>query len=970
MSKHMKKNRSKRSALKLETLEQRQLLATIVAGSGTEVNSDVLLSNGNTYDQILLTGSTITVKADAGQVTRVDFLDADGDIIRAELSGAGELTVSLADFKAAATPAEYATDVKYVQGNASFRITGSDASTNFTLYSLGSANVNGGLSNPIFAGGTKDGGNNIANASRLVIEASDSALGSSFGGIRAANAVFSDSTGAVGIIAPDVQFQGPIIIGDIDATGNALPVLQIGQFSANKTVQVAGGDLKQTNGAGFVGVSNVSKLISSSGMNSMGTLLSTTALTNDLGVGASNISYQSSAAKVVVDGKTVTQAQLDDYAKMYLNEVELVNWTGGKVFAARLIGNVTVKGDLGGLITTDVNNDNKSDAGEFSIGNVTIEGAIVSKGAIESSTSIGNVTVGKGMDFSTNAYTLHDGALGIISTLGRADQSSAIGNVTFSGDVKLAATNVTLVAAGFDLNNAASSGDVGTITGSVLNKTGGAANLIENKVGKVGAISFTGAVDTTGAANAVKAAKDIGAISGKSLILTAINSGASIGDISASEGDITLAAVTATKAIGSISTTKGNITLGGLVNAQGGAQGAITANSGSLTITGGITTNGAIGNLTANGGDLKIDGAVTGKSIGAIQVTGDGKNLVVNNTVTANDTSIGNISVSGLKGSNINLSGGGSFSAKTTIGDVTVAGGRLIGKAGQADFVANKIGNISVTAHKDMAAGGALIQDVVFSATATDTSSADAAKASAKAASIGNVTLDASAKAGVAIASGVASTDAGLGTGFSSSGNIGNVTITASETGKLLAANTASLVIRAGNANMGADNKTLDTFAEGVNTDGGVSIGTVSISADLSGLSSGAAGTGLLVVSGADTTTAGVFVADATGGANVTTPATKTGSGGTIGALTITNYDAVTGTDVRGFANSTVVNSGSTAFTSGATIIADKIASIDVATAVDVKHYVPTGQPLKGAIALGSTAATTGGADDLYVIVL
>ena len=68
------KNKKTRSSLRVEALEQRQLLAAIT-GQGTEVLSNVVHSNGNVYDQVLMTGSSVTVTADAGQVTRVSFLD-------------------------------------------------------------------------------------------------------------------------------------------------------------------------------------------------------------------------------------------------------------------------------------------------------------------------------------------------------------------------------------------------------------------------------------------------------------------------------------------------------------------------------------------------------------------------------------------------------------------------------------------------------------------------------------------------------------------------------------------------------------------------------------------------------------------------------------------------------------------------------------------------------------------------------
>ncbi|MFN5559127.1 MAG: hypothetical protein ACK5CF_00025, partial [Opitutaceae bacterium] len=195
-----------RSSLRVETLEQRQLLAGITGG-GTEVGSNIVHSNGNVYDQVLMTGSSVSVTADAGQVTRVSFLDLSGDIVQVEFSGAGSLNISL-DSDTFKGPAEATTynqpGVKYVTGLASFTITGSDASTNFSAFTVGTGTAHRGADNPIFAGG-KLGGNNLADVQRLTIVADPSnANGSTFGGIRAGNAVFGGSSGVVGVSAANV----------------------------------------------------------------------------------------------------------------------------------------------------------------------------------------------------------------------------------------------------------------------------------------------------------------------------------------------------------------------------------------------------------------------------------------------------------------------------------------------------------------------------------------------------------------------------------------------------------------------------------------------------------------------------------------------------------------------------------------------------------------------------------------------
>src|SRR3954462_5740772 len=97
MAKRIKKQNKSR-ALKVEALEARQLLAGgFTAAQGQEF-SDINHPNGNVYGQVLMKTSAITVTADAGQVTRVSFLDLQCNIVQAEFSGSGSLSISLDNF--------------------------------------------------------------------------------------------------------------------------------------------------------------------------------------------------------------------------------------------------------------------------------------------------------------------------------------------------------------------------------------------------------------------------------------------------------------------------------------------------------------------------------------------------------------------------------------------------------------------------------------------------------------------------------------------------------------------------------------------------------------------------------------------------------------------------------------------------------------------------------------------------------
>lgn len=250
MPKRTKKlSRIARPALKIEALEQRQLLATgFTAAQGQEF-SDIVHPNGNVYDQVLLKTSAITVMNDPGQITRVSFLDLQGDIVQAEFGGAGSLSISLDNFSGAAEATKYnQPGVEYVTGLASFTIQGSDSSTNFTVFSVGTETAHNKGANPIFEGGLT-GGDNLASVQRVTIVADPgNPNGSTFGGIRAGNALFSGESGVVGITAANVQIQDVVVISELNAAGTALPTLVFGGDSQFGAITVAGGGLISDNG--------------------------------------------------------------------------------------------------------------------------------------------------------------------------------------------------------------------------------------------------------------------------------------------------------------------------------------------------------------------------------------------------------------------------------------------------------------------------------------------------------------------------------------------------------------------------------------------------------------------------------------------------------------------------------------------------------------------------------------------------
>jgi hypothetical protein len=220
--------------------------AAIVTGAATEVGTNIVHPNGNVYDQVLLTGVGATVQADPNQVVRVSFIDLNDDIVQVEFGGRGQLTLSLEHATGPAAPAKYnQPGVQYMRGHASITITVADATTNISVFSVGRCNA---VNQALFpAGVTYDG---LADIARLTITADPANPGgfSNFGGIRLGNAHLFHTTGNVGIVANNVNVQGPVIIGDLEALADAVPLLVFGAGSQFATLTVAGGDLFQPNG--------------------------------------------------------------------------------------------------------------------------------------------------------------------------------------------------------------------------------------------------------------------------------------------------------------------------------------------------------------------------------------------------------------------------------------------------------------------------------------------------------------------------------------------------------------------------------------------------------------------------------------------------------------------------------------------------------------------------------------------------
>ena len=216
--------------------------------------------NGHTYDQFLLTGPAGSFTADPAEIARLSFLDENESIVQVELSGAGAITVVLENPAGPMAPALYnQSAIAYMRGRATLVLAGADATTHFTIYSVGPAN-NPGVARPDvpYAG--------WAEVAVAGIVSADGGLG----GIHQGNVSFATDRGYAGLVAPTVaRVAGqPVVVHDIAAAGSALPYLYFGA-TAQVQVKVAGGGLGPPPG-GPLGVTGVGEGRLEAGQDSTG----------------------------------------------------------------------------------------------------------------------------------------------------------------------------------------------------------------------------------------------------------------------------------------------------------------------------------------------------------------------------------------------------------------------------------------------------------------------------------------------------------------------------------------------------------------------------------------------------------------------------------------------------------------------------------------------------------------------------
>lgn len=258
--------------------------ASKISGAAMEIGSDIRHPNGNIFDQVLLQGAAASMSADPGQVLRVSFLDPNDDLVQVEFSGAGTLSILLDEFSGPATPEKYNQNIAYVKGRATLAVTGASESTNISVFSVGRATA---IDQTLFRDVGYDG---VADIALLTI----TSLDGRFAGVRTGNTRYSSSKGLTGIYASDIQFVGPIVVGDIEAREGATPVLALGAGTGverTNEVRIAGGSLHQANDRA-VQISGITRILVDAGATSHDRILPAQTITGRIERNGTDVTSQ------------------------------------------------------------------------------------------------------------------------------------------------------------------------------------------------------------------------------------------------------------------------------------------------------------------------------------------------------------------------------------------------------------------------------------------------------------------------------------------------------------------------------------------------------------------------------------------------------------------------------------------------------------------------------------------------------
>ncbi len=542
----MAKNKTKFFAkrqpkLKVETLESRQLLAGVV-GAGDEVASDVTV-NGVTFDQVLLNGQSVTVDPDDGQWARLTWRDAQGEIIQAEFTGDGTISVDLSEgFSGPAEADRYnQPGVLYVGGNAQVLIEQSGSNTKLNIYSLGGAtdlvvdpndpfNFDATL-NPFLDPAETYGTADIKN---VKIVNDPNGAGDLFNFFGGGNILFNGSNGNVGFDAGQTNILNGLNIGGFDITNSAFGTLEIATDSQVGTVNIIGGNVNNAAGAfSDLGTYDVNFI---DGVNASGDL--DRAEVHNGAFGGREVFTIETATTYDFTGKS--QAEIDDFSD-------------GRTF----INNITFTGDLPNNFAVSL---------AEARGNVVFEGEIEGAFAVDAGGIAGDLIFEKGI---TDDIDLGTGGVGGLFRVGSADNGANLGanvdggifndiqvwgNLTGDFDI-VQAGNVTITGnASGEINSEQGAGDV-LVQGNVTGTTFLISNPVDtntgtSRFGTFGSVTVEGDVDQGAGAISFIDVQDEGTFGPVSLlggggddqIIGAINQTGDPGDSDDSSGSISITA--------------------------------------------------------------------------------------------------------------------------------------------------------------------------------------------------------------------------------------------------------------------------------------------------------------------------------------------------------------------------------------------------------------------------------------------
>lgn len=535
------------------------------------------------------------------------------------------------------------------------------------------------------------GGNNIADVQRLTVVADPAnANGSSFGGIRAGNAVFGGSAGVVGVSAANVGVQNVVVIGDVAATGTAIPSLSFGSNSQFGSVTIAGGDLANSKTIGNTGYNY--DIVLSAGTTSGGTTLEASTQYAGLAFTQTPASVAAAAPSasptfaLTADSATVNEGssviftlQTTNVAAGTQYSYSISGVSASDVTGGALTGSVTIGADGKALIPVTLVADASTEGAE------TLTVAIAGR---EASSTIGDTSL-------TPEPTPRVMPL----TTGVDTGSSFLGN----------ATN--------DTFNAALSGAVATLNNlDNLDGAGGTDTLN---------VELNGVVVTPAGLTSIEQINVTSTANGSALDLTNATGVTGLTS-SASTGTLSLNNIPSTSATVTIANATVNHTIGYAAAAVTGTadSASVTLNNVTadplLTIGAGIETL-ALTVVGTNDVDTAFAGAVTVAGAGSLTLTAAADGLLAATTVDASGNS-GGITVA-LTNAAHTVTGG---SGADSITGATATANRLIGGEGNntivggtgADTITVGDGNNRITT-----GGGA---DTVTAGAGNDTVTADA----------------------------------------------------------------------------------------------------------------------------------------------------------------------------------------------------------------------------------------------------